>query len=153
MLMDLPFLEQSKKVNMNNIRLYNLCIIFNCDDEILVQKRLRGMHGYSFPGGKVNINESIEESVVREVYEETGLILEKPDYISMVSFYDEKSKERRQIFLFKATKYHGELLLKSDEGIHFWCSFSDFMKLNLVDGMEEFIQAYKGSKFEWHYNC
>lgn len=137
---------------MSNIVLYNLCLIEKPNGEILVQKRLRGLEGHTFPGGKVNIDESIKASVIREVYEETGLLIKKPIYKTMVSFYDSEAKERRQIFLFKATDFCGELVSQNEEGINFWCSVENFLNLHHVDGMQEFLQAYNDCKLEWHYS-
>ena len=139
-------------MDTGKIILYNLCLIENQSGEILVQKRLRGLDGYTFPGGKVNIDESVEASIIREVFEETGLIVENPVYKTMVSFYDSAAKERRQIFLFKATKFHGDLIIQNKEGLHFWCNIEEFLKLKHVDGMSEFLKAYNACEAEWHYS-
>lgn len=137
---------------MSNVILYNLCMIENSLGEVLVQKRKRGLKGHTFPGGKVLLNESIEESVVREVWEETGLKILCPYLHSTVSFYDSILLERRQIFLFKANAFLGKLINETEEGICFWSSFDDFLKLPLVDGMDEFLKAYHSDSPEWHYN-
>ncbi len=61
------------------------------DDEVLVVRRQeieQGLNGetltYVFPGGKVENNETVEESVVREVLEESGYRVE------VVSTIDER---------------------------------------------------------------
>lgn len=137
---------------MSKIILYNICLIKNEKDEILVQKRFRGMKGFSFPGGKINPDESIEESVCREVLEETGLQVITKHFVSTVSFYDSVLDERTQVFLFKCDKFQGELIRENDEGLFFWCCLDDFLELQHVDGMNEFIKAYNNESFEWHYN-
>lgn len=55
------------------------------DDKILLSKQ---WDGYDFPGGGVEIDESIEETVVREFWEETGLKVKPlyPFYV-MTSFF------------------------------------------------------------------
>ena len=51
-------------------------------DKILVQDRVnKNWPGLTFPGGHVEEGESFTESVIREVYEETGLKIE--NYFSM----------------------------------------------------------------------
>ena len=56
----------------------NMCMIYN-KDYILVQDRQNpDWPGITFPGGHVEHGESFVESVKREVFEETGLIIENP---------------------------------------------------------------------------
>lgn len=43
--------------------------------EILLIERKNEPHGWALPGGFVDLGESVEEAVVREVFEETGLTL------------------------------------------------------------------------------
>ena len=57
------------------------------DDRILIAKRkLGGLLGglWEFPGGKLNIDESSEECVIREIYEETGLSVELKSFITNI---------------------------------------------------------------------
>ena len=140
------------KQKMNNVILYNLCMIRDRMGNLLVQKRSRGLKGYTFPGGKIEPNESIKESVIREVHEETGLVIAEPIFKALVSFYEQKTGERREIFLYYANNFSGNLIPENSEGEYFWCSMEDFMRLPMVDGMSEFLKAYQNDKFEWHYN-
>jgi len=56
----------------------NMCMIYK-DEYILVQNRRDpNWPGITFPGGHVEQGESFVESVKREVFEETGLIIENP---------------------------------------------------------------------------
>lgn len=43
------------------------------DNQILVQDRVKSWNGVAFPGGHVESRESIVDSTIREIKEETGL--------------------------------------------------------------------------------
>ena len=57
-----------------------------CDGKILLEKRKNepGKGKWSIPGGLVELGESVEQTVIREVEEETGLEVEKPQHIDIV---------------------------------------------------------------------
>ncbi|EKA00984.1 MutT/nudix family protein, partial [Streptococcus sp. GMD6S] len=39
--------------------------------------------GYAFPGGHVENGEAFAESVIREIYEETGLTIQNPQLVGI----------------------------------------------------------------------
>ena len=57
-----------------------------CDGKLLLEKRKNepGKGKWSIPGGLVELGESVEQTVIREVREETGLEVEKPEHIDVV---------------------------------------------------------------------
>ena len=60
------------------VELTTACLIYN-EDNYLLQHRTRGdWTGYTFPGGHVEPGESIVDSVIREIKEETGLTILNP---------------------------------------------------------------------------
>ena len=78
-----PIRIKSKKIPHFNVA---VGVIWK-DDRILIAKRkLGGLLGglWEFPGGKLNIDESSEECVVREIYEETGLSVELKSFITNI---------------------------------------------------------------------
>ena len=60
--------------------------IIICHGKILLQKRERAPDEgkWSIPGGLVELGESLKQAVIREVKEETGLKVEKPELIDVV---------------------------------------------------------------------
>ena len=61
------------------VELTNMCMVYE-GSKVLVQRRSleHGWPGVTFPGGHVEPGESVTQSVIREVWEETGLTLHRP---------------------------------------------------------------------------
>ncbi|MGL5409064.1 MAG: nucleotide triphosphate diphosphatase NUDT15, partial [Shewanella sp.] len=59
-------------------------ILLNQQGQILLGKR-QGSHApyWSIPGGHLELGESFEQAAVREVYEETGLLISMPQVCSV----------------------------------------------------------------------
>lgn len=53
------------------------CIVLNHSGEVLLQLR-SDLRCWGCPGGIIDIGETATESVIREVFEETGLVIESP---------------------------------------------------------------------------
>jgi mutator protein MutT len=55
--------------------------------KILLEKRKNdpGRGKWSIPGGLVELGESVEQTVIREVQEETGLVVDAPELIDVVN--------------------------------------------------------------------
>jgi len=70
-----------------------LCYIINSQNQVLLVKKKRGfgVDKWNGPGGKVEPNESIEESLIREIKEETGLILQEKKELGFIEFVWPKS--------------------------------------------------------------
>ncbi|MGE6578567.1 NUDIX domain-containing protein [Paenibacillus xylanexedens] len=70
--------------NSKVIMVVSGAIVFDKAVRILLQKRSdNGFWG--FPGGFMEMGESVQETAKREVYEETGLILNSMDLFSIYS--------------------------------------------------------------------
>lgn len=65
---------------------YAGCLIFDRDGKVLLQKRA-DCNMWGFPGGMVELGESVEEAAVREIKEETGLDVEVTSLYGIYSKY------------------------------------------------------------------
>ena len=119
--------------------LTNLCMVYDDAGKILVQNRKDpSWSGICFPGGHIEPNESFVESVIREVWEETGLTIENPILCGTKQF-PTRNGERYVVFFYKANRYHGELK-SSEEGEVFWIPRTDLPKYRMV---EDFLDMVK----------
>lgn len=122
----------------SEIELTNMCLI--CDgNKVLVQEKV-GTKGLVFPGGHVEEGESLLESVVREMKEETGLTIENPKICGFKDWIQEDGT-RYIVLLYKTDKFTGELK-SSDEGRVFWIDRADIDRVNLIWNMKELLEIF-----------
>ena len=122
----------------SEIELTNMCLI--CDgNKVLVQEKV-GTKGLVFPGGHVEEGESLLESVVREMKEETGLTIENPKVCGFKDWIQEDGT-RYVVLLYKTHKFTGELK-SSDEGRVFWIDRADIDSVNLIWNMKELLEIF-----------
>lgn len=69
-------------------------IICNDDGEILIQRRI-GTHApyYSIPGGSLEAGETFEQGAIRELQEECGIVINKPQVIAVTNNLDTYAQE------------------------------------------------------------
>ena len=120
----------------------NLCKIYDHDGNILVQDRLDpDWPGLCFPGGHVEPGESFVDSVIREVWEETGLTIENPKLCGTKQFQTNKG-ERYVVFFYKTDKFYGELN-SSDEGKVFWIPRNTLPEYTLCDDFLDMVKVFE----------
>ena len=69
--------------------------------KVLVQERVKSWKGLSFPGGHVEDNESIVDSAVREVKEETGLDVCNLKSCGVIHWLNKKTLDRFMVFFIR----------------------------------------------------
>jgi 8-oxo-dGTP diphosphatase len=120
------------------------------NDKILLEKRRNdpGKGKWSIPGGLVELGESLEQTVVREVKEETGLDVEKPKHIDIVDNVDlDESGRIRYHFViidYLVNLKGGLLKAASDAEELRWVPFDEVEKFDLTKTFKAFFQRNKG---------
>ena len=133
--------------------LTNLCLIEDTStNKVVLQYRSpEKTHwaGHAFPGGHIEEGESIAESVVREVYEETGLTIADPKLVA-VKDWSLDDGGRYIVFCYKATKFTGQLR-SSEEGEVSWVKKDQLEKLDLSYDMLPLLEVMEDPDLSEYY--
>lgn len=124
--------------------LTNLCLIEDTStNKVVLQyrspERYKKWSGYAFPGGHIEEGESIVESVIREIYEETGLTIAAPKLVA-VKDWEPDEGGRYIVFCYKATEFTGQLR-SSEEGEVSWVEKDQLEKLDLSYDMLPLLEV------------
>ena len=103
--------------------LTNICLVYNGDEILVIDRKKKDWPGLTFPGGHVEKDEDFNASVIREVKEETGLRIRKPILCGIEEFKTEE-EERYLMLYYKTDKFSGKLR-SSKEGEAFWIRKED----------------------------
>ena len=128
----------------------NLCMVYDDAGNILVQDRVDpSWPGLCFPGGHVEPGESFVESIIREVWEETGLTIQNPTLCGTKQFQT-KNGERYVVFFYKTNRFSGELS-SSNEGKVFWIPRKDLEQYTLVDDFMDMVKVFESDDLSEFY--
>lgn len=97
-------------------------------------------------GGKFLLGESPEECAIREIKEESGLIVSKMKMQGFITFPKFDSENDWNVFVFKVTEYSGNLI-DSPEGHLEWIEINKIFSLNLWEGDKLFLKWFLEDKF------
>lgn len=122
-------------------------IILNDKKQILLQRRVDN-DKWGLPGGCQEIGERFEETIIREVKEETNLDVTEKD-LKLITIVSGQTRKRQypngdvvfnNTVLFVISKYSGELKCDEESKV---LTFFDINDLPLNQHDEDLIQAYK----------
>ena len=124
----------------------NMCMIQDDKGNVLALDKVNDSYtGTTFPGGHVEANEIFQKSMIREVWEETGLMIEAPKLGGLYHWH--KSGVHYVITLYKANKFTGELK-SSEEGRVYWIPLEELKTRELATGMEHVLQILESEQVD-----
>ena len=130
-----------------NVIFTNMCMIYDENRVVVIDRRKKDWPGITFPGGHVELCESFVESVIREVKEETGLSIYSPQLCGIKDWYENEC--RNVVLFYKTSRFEGELI-SSAEGNVWWENIENLNNLNLMEeDLSEFY--YYKSDDKWMY--
>ena len=134
--------------------LTNLCMVEDLENgKVVLQyrspERYKKWSGYAFPGGHIEEGESLAESVIREVYEETGLTIADPKLVALKDWEPDEGG-RYIVFCYKATEFTGQLR-SSEEGEVSWVEKDQLEKLDLSYDMLPLLEVMEDPDLSEYY--
>jgi 8-oxo-dGTP diphosphatase len=132
------------------MKLATLCYVFNGNKVLMINrnKRKDDMHlgKWNGLGGKFNPGETPEECVIREVYEESGLLIKNPVLRGFLTFPAFDDEEDWYVFVFTANEFSGHLT-ESYEGELEWIEWEKVTDLPLWEGDKYFLDWLNQDRF------
>lgn len=119
--------------------LTNMCLIYNKNKILVIDRKKKDWPGLTLPGGHVEKDEDLNKSIIREVKEETGLTIRKPILCGIEEFKTQK-EDRYFMFFYKTDKFKGKIR-SSKEGEVFWIDRNELKKHKLSLDLERIIRV------------
>lgn len=89
-------------------------------DRILVMNRVKkDWPGLTFPGGHVEADELFTESAIREMKEETGLVVKNLEYVGQIVWPMPEKGINDVALLYKTSDFSGEVLASREGEVFF----------------------------------
>lgn len=120
-------------------------LIFDPEGRLLLVRSHKWRGRYVVPGGHIELGERMEEALVREVREETGLDVYDPEFICCHEFiYDDAFWERRHFifFDFACRTDSTEVRLNAEAQEYVWVAPGEAFRLPLEDYTRKTIETY-----------
>jgi nucleoside triphosphatase len=121
-------------------------IVFNPEGEILLLKSRKSKDRYVIPGGHIELGETMESALKREILEETGLVIHDAELVSIQQFIfsDSFHEKRHFIFIDYACRADTKEVRLNDEHQDFvWLPLDKAFDLPLENFTERLLAEYR----------
>jgi nucleoside triphosphatase len=124
-------------------------VIFNTEDRFLLLKSHKFNGQYVVPGGHIELGETMEEALRREIMEETGLTVRDIELVDLQEFiYDEIYwKKRHFIFLDYRCRTDGtDVVLNEEAEEYLWATLDESRSLPVEPYTKHTLDACFGGE-------
>ena len=119
-------------------------IIVHCGKLLLIRRReMPGRGKWTIPGGLVELGESSEQAVIREVKEETNLLVQEPELVDVVNniIFDEEKVKYHYVVVDYFVKVKGGKLDAANDAVELrWVLLDDVENYDLTKGFRGFFR-------------
>ena len=124
------------------------CSILQKKNKYLVSKRPSHKtfaEYWEFPGGKLERNENFYDAIIRELYEELGIVVQIKD-LNIIDNVTHSYKKNEVIIMavFLLKKWTGAIKARESQTIK-WVSKSEINKLNFLEGSKIILERVKSN--------
>ena len=116
-------------------------MVYKNDEYLIINRTKTDWPGLSFPGGHVEKDETLEESIIREMKEETGLEIFSPRLVG-IKDWPWGDNTRYFALLYVTNEFKGEIK-SSKEGEVFFLKESEFEKYKKSTDFDEIFSLMK----------
>lgn len=126
-------------------------LIFNRENKVLLVKSERWGGKYVVPGGHIDLGERIEEAVLREAKEETGLDVYDLEFVMMQEcIYDEAFYKKMHYIFFdyacKTDAHEADVVLNHEAQAFTWVTLEQALEMPLDPYTRRLIEEVRKGK-------
>lgn len=117
----------------------NMCMVSDGRKVVVIDRKKKDWPGITFPGGHVEPGESFTDAVIREVQEETGLVISAPQLCGIKDWYENGC--RYVVLFYKTSHFHGQLH-SGPEGDVWWQEIATLKEQKLALDMDDMLRVF-----------